>query len=410
MKLIAVALVGATAVTAASHRHMHRHASHHGSPAIKRADAVAVEEAVETVYDLKGKILPPDEAKKGIEKGYYVVIPDSTTAAPTHSKVAAAGVFVEQEVHTTASAPPSTTAPPPPPPTTSAAPVKPAPVATGLDADFPSGTIDCSHFPSEYGAIEVDWLNLGGWIGLQMTPNYTPGDAAISYISTGIAGDNCRPGTFCSYACPAGYQKSQWPTAQGNTGQSIGGIYCNSQGKLEITNPGLSKKLCIRGTGEVKIKNEIGQNVPVCRTDYPGSESETVPLDTQPGQEYELTCPDANKYYKWGGSATSGQYYINPAGAPVKDACRWNEAGSNMGNWAPLNLGVGKGPTGETYISIFRNAPTNPDGRLDYNIEITGDVSGKCEYRDGNFYNNGAQSPSGCTVLVTGTATYRIYR
>ena len=233
-----------------------------------------------------------------------------------------------------------------------------------------------------------------------MTPNFSPGDAFISLINTGIGGDNCQANTFCSYACPAGYQKSQWPTSQGNTGQSIGGLYCNAQGKLELTNSKLSKKICIKGTGEVKVKNTINKNVPICRTDYPGTESETVALDTQPGQEYELTCPDANKYYTWGSAATSAQYYINPSGSPVEDACRWNEAGSNMGNWAPVNLGVGKGPTGQTYISIFANKPTNPDGKLNFNLKITGDVSGKCAYVDGEFYNNGVVDPSGCTVSL----------
>jgi hypothetical protein len=239
---------------------------------------------------------------------------------------------------------------------------------------------------------------MGGWIGIQKTPSYTPGDASISEIHTGIAGDNCGPNMFCSYACPAGYQKSQWPSSQGNTGQSIGGLYCNSNGKLEIVNAALSSKLCIKGTGEVKVKNTLSKNVPICRTDYPGTESETVPLNTQGGAEYELTCPDANNYYRWGGASTSAQYYINPSGSPVEDACRWNSAGSNLGNWAPVNLGVGKGPGGMTYISIFQNAPTNPDGVLDFNIVITGDVSNKCEYRSGTFYNNGVASPSGCTV------------
>ncbi|OBT60037.1 hypothetical protein VE03_10569, partial [Pseudogymnoascus sp. 23342-1-I1] len=156
----------------------------------------------------------------------------------------------------------------------------------GSKPQFPSG-IDCSHFPSDYGAVKAEWLSLGGWIGLQMTPNYKPGDSAISFISTGIMGDICAANTFCSYACPAGYQKSQWPTAQGDIGQSIGGLYCNRDGKLELSNPELSKKLCITGTGEVKVKNTTGKNIPICRTDYPGTESETVPLDTQPNQEYE---------------------------------------------------------------------------------------------------------------------------
>ncbi|KFY63643.1 hypothetical protein V497_01963 [Pseudogymnoascus sp. VKM F-4516 (FW-969)] len=415
MKLITIALVGASAVAAASHRHMHRHADFHGSAVAKRdADKTVVEEAVVTKYEMNGKELNPEKVKQGVKDGIYILLDDVSSEAPKPTKVAAAaGEFLEQK-HSTTAAPSTSVAPPPPPPTTSAAPTPSAPAtggsgATGIDEDFPSGTIDCDNFPSDYGAVEASWLKMSGWIGLQMTPNFSPGDAHIAMINTGIGGDNCKPNTFCSYACPPGYQKSQWPKSQGNTGQSIGGLYCNAQNKLELTNPELSKKICIKGTGEVKVKNTIGRNVPICRTDYPGTESETVPLDTQPGQEYELTCPDANKYYTWGDAATSAQYYINPAGSPVEDACRWNEAGSNMGNWAPVNLGVGKGPTGQTYISIFANKPTNPDGKLNFNLEITGDVSGKCAYIDGEFYNNGVVDPSGCTVLVTGTATYKIY-
>jgi hypothetical protein len=68
-----------------------------------------------------------------------------------------------------------------------------------------------------------------------------------------------------------------------------------------------------------------------------------------------------------------------------------------MGNWAPVNVGVGKTAFG-TFLSIFPNAPTNPDGKLDFTITITGDVSGKCEYKGGQYYNNGVVSPTGCTV------------
>ncbi|OBT67628.1 hypothetical protein VE03_03801 [Pseudogymnoascus sp. 23342-1-I1] len=421
MKLITIALVGATAVAAASHKHMHRHADHHGSPVAKRADKTVIEDAVVTKYEMNGKELKPDVVEQGVKDGIYVLLDaEVSSVAPVATKAAvAAGEFLEKKPTTLAA--PSTTsttsvaAPVTPTTSTSAAPVSTSAApstgsgATGIDADFPSGEIDCDTFPSAYGAVAASWLDLGGWTGLQMTPSYAPGDSSISLINTGIGGDNCVINSFCSYACPPGYQKSQWPSSQGATGQSIGGLYCNAKGKLELTNSALSKTLCIKGTGEVKVKNTIGRNVPICRTDYPGTESETVALDTQPGQEYELTCPDANKYYTWGDAATSAQYYINPAGSPVKDACRWNEAGSNMGNWAPVNLGVGKGPTGATYISIFANKPTNPDGKLNFNLEITGDVSGKCAYIDGEFYNNGVVDPSGCTVLVTGTATYKIY-
>jgi hypothetical protein len=410
-----LAILGATAAAAAQpHRHQHRHA-HHAHPVEKRADATEVVAGpVVTVYELNGIELAPGVVEEGMRKGIYIQLPDSSTpAASVPTAVNKAGEFFERPA-SSSTPPPAPTPEPKPTPTPTPEPpkqeppkseppkAKPSKAASasggGVTADFPSGEIDCSTFPSAYGAVAADWLKMSGWIGIQKTPGYAPGASSISEIHTGIAGDSCQPGSFCSYACPAGYQKAQWPTAQGSTGQSIGGIYCNSQGKLELTNPDLSKKLCITGTGEVKVQNKLGVNVPICRTDYPGTESETVALDTQPGTISELTCPDANNYYRWGGAFTSAQYYINPAGSPVSDACRWNEAGSNMGNWAPVNLGVGKGPGGMTYISMFQNAPTNPDGKLDYNIEITGDVSGKCEYKGGQFYNNGVVSPSGCTV------------
>jgi hypothetical protein len=117
----------------------------------------------------------------------------------------------------------------------------------------------------------------------------------------------------------------------------------------------------------------------------------------------------ASEYYEWEGAATSAQYYINPAGVAVKDACQWGTAGSNMGNWAPVNMGVGKTAAG-TFISIFPNAPTNPDGKLDFTITITGDVSGKCEYKGGQYYNNGVVSPTGCTAGVNpgGSAVFEL--
>ena len=416
MRLIKIALtaLGVALVAAQPHKHSHRHL-HAGSKVEIRGDPVVVAGPVETVYELDGKIVDKASVENGVKDGIFVLLTDEAPP-PTIQTVANQFAEIKAETKTPEPAKPTPTPEPVKAPEPAPTPVKavvevekPKPAApqveapkapsggSGIDADFPSGKVDCSHFPSDYGAIEIDWLKMDGWIGLQKAPGYTPG-VAISTIHTGIAGDNCRSGVFCSYACPPGYQKAQWPTTQGATGQSVGGLYCNLSGKLELTNPDLSKKLCIKGTGEVKVKNNIGRNIPICRTDYPGTESETVPLNTQPGGEYELTCPDANKYYRWGNAATSAQYYINPAGSPVEDACRWNEAGSNMGNWAPVNLGVGKGPGGMTYISIFRNAPTNPDGKLNFSIKITGDVSGKCEYRQGTFWNNGVESPSGCTV------------
>lgn len=142
------------------------------------------------------------------------------------------------------------------------------PGGQGLDVEFPDGEIDCTTFPSDYGPIEVGWANLGGWSGIQYIT--IEGDTVTEIVTAVPGGDGCKPGAMCSYACPPGYQKSQWPSAQGSTGQSVGGLSCNSNGKLTLTNPGLSKTLCIRGTGAVTVQNKLSNNAAICRTDYPG--------------------------------------------------------------------------------------------------------------------------------------------
>lgn len=417
MKFSAIALVGAATLAAAQHKHAHRHPARHGSPVEARNPDVTetVPAAVVTVYELNGDDIPWDEVEAGLKDGKYVLVGDkistvipvppstSSTPTPTPSTSEAAKFFEKPSTSTTPTStyvPPTTSAAP----TTSSTPA-PAPGSSSsssngggnIDSDFPSGTIPCSHFPSDYGAVYIDWLGLGGWSGIQNTPNYNILDNVISYIETAVSGSTCTENSFCSYACPAGYQKSQWPKAQGNTGQSIGGLYCNSNGMLELSRES-ETKICTRGVGGVKVTNKLSSNAAICRTDYPGSESETVPLNTQPGQTYELTCPDANTYYSWQNSPTSAQYYINNAGVSESDACQWGTAGSNRGNWAPVNMGVGRGKDGNTYISLFPNAPTNPDGKLNFNIKITGAVSGDCSYSGGKYYSSGNEAPTGCTV------------
>ena len=422
MKFSQIALLSAaTLAVAQPHNHAHRHPARHGSP-VEGRDAAAVTQTVPgpivTVYELNGQDISYDEVEAGLKSGKYILIGDtistvipaptstSTTpsSTPTHSTSEAAQFFQKPSSSSVAPTPTyvaPTTSAAPAPAKTSAAASSSSSSGGNVDAEFPSGTIPCSTFPSEYGAVYVDWLGLEGWLGVQQVPNFNFGvDSAISYIETAISGSGgCTKNSFCSYACPAGYQKSQWPSAQGNTGQSIGGLYCNSDGMLELSRSSVPQ-ICISGTGGVQVTNNLSKNVAICRTDYPGTESETVPLNTEPGQTYQLTCPDASTYYTWEGSATSAQYYINPSGTSVGDACQWGSAGSNIGNWAPVNCGVGKGTDGTTYISLFQNAPTNPTGTLDFSIKITGGVSGECSYSGGQFYNNGVVSSTGCTVSL----------
>lgn len=95
--------------------------------------------------------------------------------------------------------------------------------------------------------------------------------------------------------------------------------------------------------------------------------------------------------------ATSAQYYVNPKGVSIQEGCQWGDGSRPIGNFAPINLGVGK-KDGATFISIFQNKPTT-NAKLDFKIEIKGDnLSGKCRYENGLFYGATGSNSDGCTV------------
>lgn len=420
MKCLQFALLGAITVVAGAqhHKQAHRHLARHGSP-VEARDPAAVTETVPgpvfTVYELNGADIPYADVQEGLKNGKYVligdtistVIPPSTSSAPTTTSTptptpsSAPSTEAEffQKVTT------STSETPAPTPSTSAAPQPSTSSSSSssgvnINAEFPSGTIKCGDFPSPYGAVFIDWLGHNGWSGVQNAPGFTldvTSSTPIVSLANAVSGFGCDSFSFCSYACPAGYQKSQWPESQGSTGQSVGGLWCNPDGFLELTRPSVPQ-LCTQGAGGISVVNNLSQNVAWCRTDYPGTEGETIPLNTEPGSTNPLTNPISADYYTHEGEPTTAQYYINPQGASVADACCWSSAGTNMGNWAPVNAGVGVGAGSITFISLFPNVPTNPDGTLDYTIKITGDVNGDCSYSGGKFFSGGVESPTGCTV------------
>ncbi|RMZ79527.1 hypothetical protein DV737_g3356, partial [Chaetothyriales sp. CBS 132003] len=253
--------------------------------------------------------------------------------------------------------------------------------------------------------VVVDILEyIWRWSGIQ-SPTYTDGE--ITDIVTGVSGSSCEDGDFCSYACPAGYQKSQWPSTQGSSGQSVGGIEC-SDGKLWLTNSNLSTSLCISGVGGVTATNNADEVVAICRTDYPGTESETIPVQLASGETKQLAVPDADTYYTWEGKATSAQYYLNPPGYTAEEACQWGSSDTPIGNYAPTNFGVGYSD-GKTWLSIFPNTPTT-DVLYPNSIEIKGDdLSGSCKYSDGVYTTDTGTSSTGCTVAVlSGDAVFVI--
>jgi hypothetical protein len=386
-----------------NHQHLHRRLKEQSE--LDKRDTLVVTEVVEgptvTEYVMGGKKIDEKKAKDGIDKGIFVVMGTSTPsfsapppAVSTSTSVPKGGQFIEQKSSST------------PEPSSSTAAAKPTAASvpdgpTGLDADFPSGKVPCSKLPTDYGAVAVPWAADGGWTTLMAVGKWVKG---LSFDNIAQPkGTGCTAGCMCSYACPAGYQKTQWPeTEQGATGQSVGGLYCNSDGFLELTRPSHTK-LCEKGAGGVFVRNELSKNAAICRTDYPGNEAMTIPLDTQPGNTYPLTNPVSSSYYKWQGKSTTAQYYANNEGVSVEQACVWDssEFPGEAGNWAPTNIGVGKDDSGITYLSIFQNLPTS-NAVLNYNIEIEGDYSGECWYRNGQY-----AKPNGCTIGIKegGSAT-----
>ncbi|KAK5114164.1 hypothetical protein LTR62_002734 [Meristemomyces frigidus] len=463
MKITVSLLTAAVVVAAAQpHNHAHGHA-HEKRDAVYGSTMVVVPGPTVIAYVLNGSPIPEQDVKNGIADGTLVwasggqlqEAPSSSAAASTLAPTTAAAppssspAFIRwnhPQASSSSSAPASTSsvyvAPTsssshysapvsssysaPSSSTSSSVYVAPSSApssnsgssfsnsGSGVNSPFPDGTIDCGTFPSQYGAIPVDWMGLGGWTGVQ-SPGSLSG-AGMSNIMTLVKsqcnGENCcTEGSYCSYACPAGYQKSQWPTTQGATGQSVGGIQCRG-GKLHLTNAALSSNLCIAGAEAVTVlvQNKLSSNAAVCRTDYPGTEAETVPLDTQPGTISNLTCPDAANYYTWEGGHTSAQYYVNPKGVAVSDACQWGSSANPWGNYAPLNLGVGYS-NGAAWLAIFQNLPTT-SASLDFTVTITGDnVNGNCRYSNGQYCSgpnySQCSSTTGCTVSISsGTATY----
>lgn len=294
MKAAAIILGLVLSVTAISPRHAHHPNHHHENKAAKelRKKDVVTEAVQVTVVEcwLGKQKLSDAECQAGIKDGSLKWADDGSLAAAPQTSVVyhtskAKASSTSSSISSSKAAPSSTSSSSSAKPTSTQvvapSPVKQAAPTTsssyssggGVDKEFPDGEIDCSHFPSEYGAMSIDWLNLGGWASVQK-----PGETLSSGFNDilGVTKAQCTgsgcclEGSYCSYACPEGYLKYQWPAMQGATGQSVGGLECKS-GKLYRTNKSV-KTLCATGASEIKVKvqNKLSQNVAICRTNYPG--------------------------------------------------------------------------------------------------------------------------------------------
>lgn len=287
MKLSATVALAAAGSLAAAQGHNHAHRHFHKRDTV----ATSVVDEVVTVYELDGTPIPVAEVCQGIADKEYewadgqapsgACVATSTPAPSPTSIVAGAAEFIETSSSSSVSSSSTSTTP-----TSSAAPTSSSSSsstsiatassktsssssssATGVDSTFPDGELDCDSFPSDYGAVALDYIGLGGWSGIQyVTLNAL--ESAVESIVTAVSGQGCTEGAMCSYQCPEGYLKSQWPSTQGSTGQSIGGVTCTN-GKLVRTNKDFDT-LCVAGVQALSVQNKLDSTVCLCRTDYPG--------------------------------------------------------------------------------------------------------------------------------------------
>ena len=314
---IAIFAAAAGVTVAKPHQRIHRHAQAHVRRMARPDNAMYAPAPVETiiVYELDDRLISEEEARRGIANGTLrwsddgvlsssvqgpVVLPTTLSTPSTEVQVpiqTQPTTTQIQQVETqqptsftmntsTAAASASISAPAPlQAPAPAAAPdVSPDDPndlvdedgnCTSCDKPFPNGVIPCSQFPYGYGAMPLNNEGLGGWSGIQ-DPGYRGGDGFdnIRTVVRGSCSDGscCTEGTYCSYGCPNPYLKLSFPKKQGKTGQTVGGLYCNDQGMLEMADGSIGKTLCGKGSTKmtVKVQNKLKKPVSICRTDYPG--------------------------------------------------------------------------------------------------------------------------------------------
>ncbi|GME71135.1 unnamed protein product [Ambrosiozyma monospora] len=264
---------------------------------------------------------------------------------------------------------------------------------------FEDGTIPCSQFPSVDHVVPLNWLGNGGWASVMSADCQTYSE--------------CKDGLYCSYACEPGYAKTQWPSTQPSTGQTLGGLYCKD-GYLHKSNSD-ADSLCVKSKGGALLKSELSDNVALCMTDTPGSKKSVIPTNLEAGSTASLYFADDSSF-KINGNTIAAEYHINNAGVSVEDGCVWGKAGSDVGNWAPLILSAGN-VNGIPLITLQKNSLNNWKTAANFNIAIEApdgcQIQGSCTYENGDFVdeNHKPIDEDTCSiVIVSGFADIRFYK
>ncbi|PYH28624.1 SUN domain-containing protein [Aspergillus neoniger CBS 115656] len=207
-----------------------------------------------------------------------------------------------------------------------------------VDAPVVKKSSSCQ-FPSGAGLISITPHEVnGGWA---MSPD-----------------QECKPGGYCPYACPAGQVSMQWdPEATSYTYPMSmnGGLYCDENG--EIQKPFPDRPYCKDGTGVVSAKNKCKEQVSFCQTVLPGNEAMLIPTLVE--ELATLAVPDLSYWCE-----TAAHFYINPPGYNTETACVWGTSANPYGNWSPYVAGANTDGDGNTYVKLGWNPiylePTTP--------------------------------------------------
>lgn len=162
----------------------------------------------------------------------------------------------------------------------------------------------------------------------------------------------CTYDSWCPYACKPGMLMAQYDSSvtsyQGYPSSMRGGIYCDSNGKIQLKNSG--KGYCYEGKGTLSVDNQLSSNVAFCQTVLPGNEEMLIPTNVDSGSTQVLAVP-GTEYW----AETAAHYYVNPPGVSTTDGCVWGSTAHPWGNWAPYVAGANMDASGNTFAKIGWN-------------------------------------------------------
>ncbi|KAJ1852174.1 hypothetical protein LPJ76_005640 [Coemansia sp. RSA 638] len=295
---------------------------------------------------------------------------------------------------------------PPPAPSTSVPAPSPAPSSSSSSSVYseepqatqaPQGDIPDGQgntFTVAPGAVKFPWNYNNADHVVPITPMSQNGGWAMS------PNQMCKPNSWCPYACAPGYYSAQWdPSAvlYNGAGSMNGGLYADGNGVL--SKPNKDAAFCVRGMGNARIRNTLGESVSACQTVYPGNEAMIIPSVAGAGGSVDLNVVPSTYWL-----GTSSQFYVNLRGSSAEQ-CVWGDADKPVGNWAPYIFGGGQAKDGNTYISVQFNPLYTSAGfnvADAYNVEIVCD-RGACNFPQGGqckCEGGKCSVDNGCTVTL----------